>query len=378
MPRNNTIVRQFYTAAANTNLPAPVEEIRENTQQKSSLRAQLDDMVIGQDAAKEAIEELDCLFRVGLNPDSRPAGSIILLGPSGCGKTRIVEAYAKAKHGTEKHILKIDCGEFQMEHEVAKLIGAPPGYLGHRETTPLLSQARLNAITSEHCPLSIILFDEIEKAAPSLQRLLLGALDKAYIRMGDNCGTNLERSMIFFTSNLGTDKINRLLAPESCGAIGFAATEESKEEMEKKLGKVGVASLSKVMLTEFINRVDKIVVCHPLTKEDTRQIISLQVEEVKDFILSRWSMRSPEIEVTEDAREKIFEMSYDPRWGAREVRRVVRQQIVLPIARLFSHVGFSDGGDWKLTFTRGEAGLIMSSERMSVPGTMRGKKAVNY
>ena len=377
MPRNNTIVRQFYTAAANTNLPAPVEEIRENTQQKSALRAQLDDMVIGQPAAKEAIEDLDCLFRAGLNPENRPAGSIILLGPSGCGKTRIVEAYAKATHGSEKHILKIDCGEFQMEHEVAKLIGAPPGYLGHRETTPLLSQSRLNSVTSDRSPLSILLFDEIEKAAPSLQRLLLGALDKAHIRMGDNCGTNLERSMIFFTSNLGTDKINRLLAPEvSGGVIGFAPPEESREARDKKLRKVGVASLSKSMATEFINRVDKIVVCHPLTREDTRQIIALQLEEVNDFLFSRCSIRSPEIEVTEDAREKIFEMAYDPRWGAREVRRVIQQQVLLPVARLFNNTGF--GGDWKLTFTRGEAGLIMSSERMSAPGTVRGKRAVNY
>ena len=129
VPRNNTIVRQFYAAAANKNLPAPVEEVRESVQE-SALRAQLDDMVIGQAAAKEAIEDLDCLFRARLNPENRPAGSIILLGPSGCGKTRIVEAYAKATHGSEKNILKIDCGEFQMEHEVAKLIGAPPGYLG--------------------------------------------------------------------------------------------------------------------------------------------------------------------------------------------------------------------------------------------------------
>ena len=126
------------------------------------------------------------MYQAGLAPEGRPIGIFLLLGPTGTGKTKTVEAIADVLHGSERNLVRIDCGEFQMEHEVAKLIGAPPGYLGHRETHPLLTQQRLNASTSERSNISIILFDEIEKAAPSMTRLLLGVLDKATLRLGDN------------------------------------------------------------------------------------------------------------------------------------------------------------------------------------------------
>jgi len=135
--------------------------------------------LVGQPAAIEAIVPFVEMHRAMLSPDGRPAGVFLLLGPTGTGKTKTVEALAEVLHGSPKKLLRIDCGEFQMEHEVAKLIGAPPGYLGHRETQPVLTQQRLNATSSESCDLSIVLFDEIEKAAPSMTRLLLGILIKA-------------------------------------------------------------------------------------------------------------------------------------------------------------------------------------------------------
>ncbi len=134
------------------------------------------------------------MHRAGLAAEGRPVGVFLLLGPTGTGKTRTVEALADALHGSEKSMLKVDCGEFQMEHEVAKLIGAPPGYLGHRETQPMLTQQKLSGVTSENSNLSLVLFDEIEKAAPSMTRLLLGVLDKAVLRLGDNTSVNFERS----------------------------------------------------------------------------------------------------------------------------------------------------------------------------------------
>src|ERR1700676_760101 len=149
-----------------------------------------------------------------LSADGRTAGVFLLLGPTGTGKTRTVEALAEVLHGSHKHLLKVDCGEFQMEHEVAKLIGAPPGYLGHRETQPLLTQQKLGAVTSEGCNLSLVLFDEIEKAAPSMTRLLLGVLDKAILRLGDNSTVNLEKSLVFLTSNLGAREMLREISPE--------------------------------------------------------------------------------------------------------------------------------------------------------------------
>src|SRR5436305_2820814 len=160
----------------------------------------LSNKVVGQPNVISVIVPYIEMFQAGLAPENRPVGVFLLLGPTGTGKTRTVEALAETLHGSLKNLLKIDCGEFQMEHEVAKLIGAPPGYLGHRETQPMLTQQKLNSVTSESCALSLVLFDEIEKAAPSMTRLLLGVLDKGLLRLGDNSVVNFEKSLVFLTS----------------------------------------------------------------------------------------------------------------------------------------------------------------------------------
>src|ERR1700732_1748487 len=170
--------------------------------------------VVGQPAATRVIVPYIQMFQAGLAPEGRPVGVFLLLGPTGTGKTKTVEALAEVLHGSEKNLLKVDCGEFQMEHEVAKLIGAPPGYLGHRETQPLLSQQKLTSVTSDNSPLSLVLFDEIEKAAPSLTRLLLGVLDRGVLRLGDNSSVNFEKSLVFLTSNLGAKEMLREINPD--------------------------------------------------------------------------------------------------------------------------------------------------------------------
>src|SRR5712671_2159351 len=179
-----------------------------------NLTAILSQKVVGQPAATRVIVPYIQMFQAGLAPEGRPVGVFLLLGPTGTGKTKTVEALADILHGSEKNLLKVDCGEFQMEHEVAKLIGAPPGYLGHRETQPMLTQQKLNSVTSEKCPVSIVLFDEIEKAAPSMTRLLLGVLDKATLRLGDCSSVNFEKTLIFMTSNLGAEKMSEELRPQ--------------------------------------------------------------------------------------------------------------------------------------------------------------------
>src|SRR6266568_1641337 len=178
------------------------------------LTAVLSQKVVGQPAATRVIVPYIQMFQAGLAPEGRPVGVFLLLGPTGTGKTKTVEALAEILHGSEKNVLKVDCGEFQMEHEVAKLIGAPPGYLGHRETQPMLTQQKLNSVTSEKSALSIVLFDEIEKAAPSMTRLLLGVLDKATLRLGDNTAVNFEKSLVFLTSNLGAREMMKEINPE--------------------------------------------------------------------------------------------------------------------------------------------------------------------
>ena len=209
------------------------------------LAALLCQKVVGQPAVAEIIVPYIQMFQAGLAPEGRPVGVFLLLGPTGTGKTKTVEALAEVLHGSEKNLLKVDCGEFQMEHEVAKLIGAPPGYLGHRETQPILTQQKLNSVTSEKSVLSIVLFDEIEKAAPSMTRLLLGVLDKATLRLGDNTAVNFEKSLVFLTSNLGAREMLKEISPD----FGFqAGVKKEKQDLTGKLQAIGDVN------TAFANR----------------------------------------------------------------------------------------------------------------------------
>ena len=202
------------------------------------LAARLRRRIVGQDDAIDVVVPYVEIYEAGLAPEGRPVGVFLLLGPTGTGKTKTVEALAEALHGSERNLLRIDCGEFQLEHEVAKLIGAPPGYLGHRETQPMISQQKLNAVTSERSSLSLVLFDEIEKAAPSMGRLLLGVLDKAALKLGDNSTVNFERSLIFMTSNLGA----REMMSELRDRFGLAAALPSDAD-QKKLQAIGVGAV---------------------------------------------------------------------------------------------------------------------------------------
>ncbi len=195
------------------------------------IATELSRRVIGQPQSLARIVPYIHMYQAGLAPEGRPAGVFLLLGPTGTGKTKTVEALADVLHGNQKNVLRVDCGEFQMEHEVAKLVGAPPGYLGHRETQPMLTQARLAAVASEQSSVSIVLFDEIEKAAPSMTRLLLGILDKATLRLGDNNVVNFERSLIFLTSNLGARSMMKELNPQFGlgGAVGVTPGDKKEK-----------------------------------------------------------------------------------------------------------------------------------------------------
>src|SRR5579884_1286849 len=173
--------------------------------------------IVGQEDAIQKMTEIYQMFLAGLNPPGRPVGNLLFLGPTGTGKTRVVEAVAETLFGDARACIKIDCAEFQHSHEIAKLIGSPPGYLGHRETHPLLSQEMLNQYHTEKIKLSLLLFDEIEKASDALWQLLLGILDKANLTLGDNRCVDLSQCIIFMTSNLGAGEMNDLMT----GGMGF-------------------------------------------------------------------------------------------------------------------------------------------------------------
>ena len=307
-----------------------------------SLEEALNVRLIGQPVAVRSITPYVEMYQAGLAPEGRPAGVFLLLGPSGTGKTRTVESLAAALHGTAKHVLKIDCGEFQMEHEVAKLIGAPPGYLGHRETQPLLSQSRVNAVMSEQCSLSLVLFDELEKAAPSMTRLLLGVLDKGVLRIGDNNSVSFERSMIFMTSNLGSSEMLRALEPD----FGFErlTRAEAKESLGTRLERIGLNAVRRKFVPEFVNRIDSVVTYRPLDAEAMTAILDLQLAEVQNHIDNRLGLRGFQVKVAESGKAFLMKHGVSARHGARELKRTIHRHLMQPVAALVAAGAVEPGG----------------------------------
>jgi ATP-dependent Clp protease ATP-binding subunit ClpB len=224
--------------------------------------------IIGQDDAVQALVRLYQVFRAGLNAPGRPIGNLLFLGPTGVGKTRVVEAAAEILFGNERDIIKIDCAEFQHSHEIAKLIGSPPGYLGHGETPPLITQQALANHPGER-NLSFLLFDEIEKASDALWQLLLGILDKTTLTLGDNRRVDLSQTIVFMTSNLGAVQIMELIT----GGMGFARpSEKSTNQLNKKLEQAAIEAARRKFSPEFVNRLDNLVVFHPLRPEQLEEV----------------------------------------------------------------------------------------------------------
>jgi len=317
----------------------------------------LSDRVVGQPQALTQIVPYVQMHQAGLAPEGRPVGVFLLLGPTGTGKTRTVEVLAQALHGSEKSLLKVDCGEFQMEHEVAKLIGAPPGYLGHRETQPMLSQQKLNAATSDQCNLSLVLFDEIEKAAPSMTRLLLGVLDKAVLRLGDNATVNFERTIIFLTSNLGTDAMRKQLSPD----FGFEAMAGPRKDSAKRLESIGMRAVRRKFSPEFVNRIDAVITYQPLSAKALRIIVGQQIEALQQHIADRLTDRAFEIDVTDGACEFLLRKGTSDEYGARELKRVILRHLTQPLAAMVSK-GEIMAGDMVRVTLAGDALKLAVSE----------------
>ena len=253
-----------------------------------SLDAGLRRLVVGQPEAIEQIVNIYQMHLTGLNPPGRPMGNFLFLGPTGTGKTRIVEATAEALTNNPRAVIKIDCAEFQHSHEIAKLIGSPPGYLGHRETHPLLSQEVINQHHTDKSKISFILFDEIEKASDALWNLLLGVLDKATLTLGDNRKVDFSRAMIFMTSNLGATEMSSILSPKM--GFGLSARAEAvqgyeiDEKTAAKIARSGAEAARKKFTPEFMNRLDKVVVFQPLGESDMRRILDIEVRQVQQRI----------------------------------------------------------------------------------------------
>src|SRR5688572_10718880 len=300
----------------------------------------LSEKIVGQQSAITGIVSSIKMYQAGLAPEGRPAGVFLLLGPTGTGKTRTVEALAQVLHGNERSVLRIDCGEFQMEHEVAKLIGAPPGYLGHRETQPMLTQQKLNAVTSEKNNLSLVLFDEIEKAAPSMTRLLLGVLDKGILRLGDNSSVNFEKSLVFLTSNLGAREMMKEINPE----FGFQSVKTlNRPDILNKLEAIALVAVRKKFSPEFVNRIDAVITYRPLTAESLSAILDKHIADLQNHVNTRLGNRSFVLDVPPEARQFLLEKGTSAEYGARELNRTIHRHLTQPLATLVATNQISPG-----------------------------------
>jgi ATP-dependent Clp protease ATP-binding subunit ClpA len=320
------------------------------------LAARLKDILIGQPEAIDTIIPFIQMHQAGLAPEGRPVGVVLLLGPTGTGKTRTVEALAEVLHGSPKNLLKVDCGEFQMEHEVAKLIGAPPGYLGHRETQPMLTQPKVNSVATENSDISLVLFDEIEKAAPSMTRLLLGILDKATLRLGDNSTVNFERTLIFLTSNLGAKSIQRLNKPD----FGYEAMLPAQEPADTgKLQSVGMSAVRHKFSPEFVNRIDSVITYKPLDRDACEVILDQILITFSRLIHNRLGIRGFRLQCTTAARNLLLDLGTSVEFGARELKRTVQRNFIQPVAALVAQGQVAPGAVVVLDAKNGEFNILL-------------------
>ncbi len=336
--------------------------------------------IVGQEEGVQALVDLYQVFCAGLNSPGRPVGNLLFLGPTGSGKTRIVEAAAEILFGDSRSVIKVDCAEFQHSHEIAKLIGSPPGYLGHRETHPLITQEELAKSHTEKLKLSFLLFDEIEKASDALWQLLLGMLDKATLTLGDNRRVDLSQTVIYLTSNLGGGEITELMH----GGMGFVQPADMPSDgLDQKVERTAVEAARRKFSPEFMNRLDKVVCFHPLRKEQLQEVLEIELGHVQQRVLETAKGQFL-FRVTGPGKEFLLQEGTDQRYGARHLKRAIERHVVYPLANLLAteqiHLGDLVCIDWdrdqdRLTSIREGENLAMPARRLEPVAPPRLAKA---
>ena len=324
--------------------------------------------VVGQDRAVRRLARVYQVFRAGLSTPGRPVVNLLFLGPTGSGKTRLVEATAEVLFDKPRAFVKVDCAEFQHSHEIAKLIGSPPGYLGHRETQPIITQEVFDQHHTEKVKLSLVLFDEIEKASDALWQLLLGILDKGTLTLGDNRRVDFSRTMIFLTSNLGSHEVMNLMS----GGLGFAAGRvDEDEELDQKIYRAATEAARRKFSPEFMNRIDKVVVFRALTREHLEQILDIELGRVQQRIINATNGQQFVFRCTIPARDFLLREGTDLKFGARHLKRSIERHLVFPMSNLIATqqiqlgdlitVDFDDVLD-RLIFAKEEQGALVGAE----------------
>lgn len=335
------------------------------------LETNLRKLIVGQDAAIEQIVHRYQMYLTGMTAPGRPIGNFLFLGPTGSGKTRTVEATAESLVDDGRAVIKIDCAEFQHSHEIAKLIGSPPGYLGHRETHPLLSQEVLNQYNSDDNHISFVLFDEIEKASDALWNLLLGILDKATLTLGDNRKVDFSQTMIFMTSNLGAAEMSALLNPKLGFQVYDSARKCEKAAEQHALGhKIelsAVAAARRKFTPEFMNRIDKVVTFNVLGASELRRILDIELDLVQQRILHTSPERSFVFQTTERAKAFLLEQGIDMQYGARHLKRAIERLLVQPMSNLIATEQVRGGDCIRVDFDGSLGVLTFLKEAEGVP-----------
>jgi len=297
--------------------------------------------VVGQERAVQRLARVYQVYRAGLSSHGRPIANLLFLGPTGSGKTHLVEAAAETLFGTAGAVLKIDCAEFQHGHEIARLVGSPPGYLGHRETHPMITQEALDAHHTDKLKLSLVLFDEIEKASDTLWQLLLGILDKATLNLGDNRSVDFSRSMIFLTSNLGSHEMMNLMT----GGMGFSSgPRQDGNELDTRIYRAATEAARRKFSPEFMKRMDKVVAFRALGRDDLEQILDIELHRVQERITAAQGGEVFVFQCTAPARQFLLAEGTDPRYGARHLKRAIERHVVFPLSSLLAtgQVGLGD------------------------------------
>lgn len=331
--------------------------------------------IVGQERAVRRMSGLYQIFLAGMNPPNRPIGTMLFLGPTGSGKTRVIEAASEVLYADPNGVVKIDCAEFQHSHEIAKLIGSPPGYLGHRETSPMLTQENLDRMHNEELKLTLVLFDEIEKASDALWQLLLGILDKATLTLGDNRRVDFSKCMVVLTSNLGAREMSELIS----GGIGFAPGKGVKNphdtEVDQKIYRTAVEAARRKFSPEFMNRIDKVVVFRSLKEHHLRAILDLELQAVQDRIMMSAGTKFV-FQCSDTAKDMLLQEGIDFKYGARHLKRAIERFLVYPLSNLVAtgqiglgdlvQVGLSDTTG-RLIFSKKSGGALIQEIPTELP-----------
>ncbi|MGI8640610.1 MAG: AAA family ATPase [Pyrinomonadaceae bacterium] len=317
--------------------------------------------IVGQERAVRRMSGIFQIYLAGMNNPARPLGTMLFLGPTGSGKTRVVEAAAQVLFGEPHSVVKIDCAEFQHSHEIAKLIGSPPGYLGHRETSPMLTQENLDKAHTDETKLTFVLFDEIEKASDALWQLLLGILDKATLTLGDNRRVDFSRTVVIMTSNLGAREMSEMIS----GGIGFAPTKTGKNqddnEIDTKIYRTALEAAKRKFSPEFMNRIDKVVVFRSLKEHHLRKILEIELRSVQDRITESAGTKFA-FECSDEAKEYLLSEGIDLKYGARHLKRAIERFLVYPLSNLVATQQVETGDMVTVDFDEEQRKLLFSKQ----------------